>query len=223
MKCDRHTPQGRVRFYRWLGLSVVAGLLCSVLVAGLGSVLFDILPSTPGRPKSFVVFEDGHRGDSIVFGQVDHWLLSSTSCIGVAVPRNYSFVFTPGRLESWMKLPPQGAPVGLDVTTHAFGWPLRCLVREELPGGPRPAMAPILAARRGVIVPNAISVRGLIADTAVIGSPVFVWGWGLGAVRRGRRRRRVACEGCGYSLLGNVSGVCPECGGSCRANRPSDA
>ncbi len=33
-----------------------------------------------------------------------------------------------------------------------------------------------------------------------------------GPVRRGLRARRNHCVGCGYSLAGNLSGVCPECG-----------
>jgi hypothetical protein len=34
-----------------------------------------------------------------------------------------------------------------------------------------------------------------------------------GPSRRRRRRRRGLCAACGYDLTGNVSGVCPECGG----------
>ncbi|MDB5302536.1 MAG: hypothetical protein JWM97_85 [Phycisphaerales bacterium] len=37
-------------------------------------------------------------------------------------------------------------------------------------------------------------------------------GWLLRRWRSGRARRDGACRGCGYSLTGNVSGVCPECG-----------
>lgn len=38
-------------------------------------------------------------------------------------------------------------------------------------------------------------------------------GWsGLQRVRRANRRRRGACVQCGYSMTGNVSGCCPECG-----------
>jgi hypothetical protein len=33
-----------------------------------------------------------------------------------------------------------------------------------------------------------------------------------GRWRREKRRRLGLCEHCGYSLVGNVSGVCPECG-----------
>jgi hypothetical protein len=34
-----------------------------------------------------------------------------------------------------------------------------------------------------------------------------------GALRRHRRRKKGLCQNCGYNLTGNVSGVCPECGG----------
>ena len=34
----------------------------------------------------------------------------------------------------------------------------------------------------------------------------------LFAQRRGRSHKLDECVGCGYSLIGNVSGVCPECG-----------
>ena len=34
-----------------------------------------------------------------------------------------------------------------------------------------------------------------------------------GPLRRWRRRKAGQCVGCGYDLTGNVSGVCPECGG----------
>jgi hypothetical protein len=34
-----------------------------------------------------------------------------------------------------------------------------------------------------------------------------------GPVREKWRRRQGRCVGCGYSLEGNVSGICPECGG----------
>lgn len=37
-------------------------------------------------------------------------------------------------------------------------------------------------------------------------------GFSLRMVFRFRRRRRNQCIACGYSLEGNVSGVCPECG-----------
>jgi hypothetical protein len=32
--------------------------------------------------------------------------------------------------------------------------------------------------------------------------------------RRGRRPPKGCCQGCGYNLIGNVSGICPECGES---------
>jgi hypothetical protein len=38
------------------------------------------------------------------------------------------------------------------------------------------------------------------------------WAFIHGPLLRYRRRRRGECVDCGYSLTGNVSGVCPECG-----------
>ncbi len=40
-----------------------------------------------------------------------------------------------------------------------------------------------------------------------------------GPWRRHRRRRRGRCVRCGYDLTGNLSGVCPECGGSAKAQK----
>ncbi len=39
-------------------------------------------------------------------------------------------------------------------------------------------------------------------------------------LRRYRRRRRGLCITCGYNLTGNVSGVCPECGGAVQGHDP---
>ena len=38
--------------------------------------------------------------------------------------------------------------------------------------------------------------------------------WGMERIRANQRRRRGHCRKCGYDLTGNVSGVCPECGGA---------
>jgi len=40
--------------------------------------------------------------------------------------------------------------------------------------------------------------------------PAFMFA--RGPLRRYRRRRRGLCTQCGYSLTGNISGICPECG-----------
>ncbi len=40
-----------------------------------------------------------------------------------------------------------------------------------------------------------------------------------GPRRRHMRRRKGLCAGCGYSLTGNVSGVCPECGNRVRRQK----
>ncbi|HXE52594.1 MAG TPA: hypothetical protein VN541_06230 [Tepidisphaeraceae bacterium] len=40
--------------------------------------------------------------------------------------------------------------------------------------------------------------------------------WSFVVLRQRRRRKNNQCLACGYSLTGNTSGVCPECGTSCR-------
>lgn len=42
-----------------------------------------------------------------------------------------------------------------------------------------------------------------------------------GPIRRRHRRRRGECEGCGYNLTGNTTGVCPECGSQTPAGFPN--
>ena len=37
--------------------------------------------------------------------------------------------------------------------------------------------------------------------------------WGITRLRRRSKRRPGLCRSCGYDLTGNLSGVCPECGG----------
>jgi hypothetical protein len=67
------------------------------------------------------------------------------------------------------------------------------------------------------------SVAALIAFTLIVGVPF------LGYVRAGMNQaeadwrlkmRGRFCVRCGYSLLGNVSGVCPECGQSIERDAP---
>lgn len=46
------------------------------------------------------------------------------------------------------------------------------------------------------------------------GLALYLW-WTVGRPRRTERRRAEGrCLRCGYSLHGNLSGVCPECGTS---------
>ena len=53
---------------------------------------------------------------------------------------------------------------------------------------------------------------GLAADTLLYAALLWIAWRGAGGLRRGRRRRRNRCTVCGYSLAGNTSGVCSECG-----------
>ncbi len=53
---------------------------------------------------------------------------------------------------------------------------------------------------------------GLALNTLIWGSVWFAGVSGVGAAKRGWRRRRQRCVGCGYDLRGAASVQCPECG-----------
>ncbi|HXE54585.1 MAG TPA: hypothetical protein VN541_16300, partial [Tepidisphaeraceae bacterium] len=56
-----------------------------------------------------------------------------------------------------------------------------------------------------------IPVPWLIAAFGLL--PVYsALAWRRHRLRAADRARRQCCSTCGYSLLGNTSGVCPECG-----------
>lgn len=106
----------------------------------------------------------------------------------------------------------------------AYGWPCRALglvwkgpARQwgtniltgawppgGMPGGP--AAGPVLA------FPLTPLWRGLIADVVVWAGVWVLLVAGSRALVRARRRRRGACEQCGYSLQSLESERCPECG-----------
>ena len=58
------------------------------------------------------------------------------------------------------------------------------------------------------------AAAGVILLGVLLGLVQFARGIreGYAAAERNIRLRRNLCFGCGYSLRGNVSGVCPECG-----------
>ena len=68
-----------------------------------------------------------------------------------------------------------------------------------------------------------------VANVGLTGSAILsfavLYGMGLAATwlmmfrreRLAERRRRGLCTACGYSLTGNTSGVCPECGTAVKA------
>jgi len=60
------------------------------------------------------------------------------------------------------------------------------------------------------------SVRLLLQVPPWFPGPILatypIWAFVRGPMRRHRRKNRNECLKCGYSLTGNVSGLCPECG-----------
>lgn len=217
MRLDLHIPNGRARCYRWVGISGFGGVAWSLVLAFAAAMFFNYLPATPGRPVSHGLVSCPYPG-FVVLGGVDHWILSSTCIVEVVAPRNWYHDIEFEDQAGWMVFPPSGAPIGSLITTRAFGWPFRCLVRQEplLPptsAAPRPAAPPT-----GFVVPNGVYAFGLFADAAAYAVLLFALGWGPGAMRRRLRCRRGACGACGYSLAGNSSGLCPECGAACHSD-----
>ena len=61
--------------------------------------------------------------------------------------------------------------------------------------------------------------RDSIVETSIAGVAALAWGVILGAIfRRPRRTGQRDNYNCGYKLMGNVSGVCPECGTSVKGD-----
>ena len=55
-------------------------------------------------------------------------------------------------------------------------------------------------------------MRGVLRTVIVLACLVAGWIGRVVALVRSLRRSPLDCQHCGYSLAGNVSGVCPECG-----------
>jgi hypothetical protein len=59
------------------------------------------------------------------------------------------------------------------------------------------------------------AVVGLAFVFLLIGAGTFLW-FAIGSIRAARKLTKLSarrkCQQCGYSLVGNVSGICPECG-----------
>jgi hypothetical protein len=109
----------------------------------------------------------------------------------------------------------------------AYGWPMPCLwhqivsdykagsiVAEELHGGWGIEDGGLFGARSpGLrVLPLRPIWAGLAVDTALY---AVMWGLvvvGVGAARRGHRRRHGKCLRCGYDRSGLAGAVCPECG-----------
>jgi len=60
--------------------------------------------------------------------------------------------------------------------------------------------------------PTAILLPGFLVDTIFWAIVALGLMNGPGILRRYRRKKNGLCVPCGYNLMGNTSGVCPECG-----------
>jgi|GEM_PF-4216082 len=115
-----------------------------------------------------------------------------------------------------------------EVMFQAFGWPVRAMWlraewapdrnvtnigmcgiqlkdRSEAVGGS------IYAVRA---IPIGVLPLGFAIDLLATALPVFGCMLAVHWMRRRMRNLRGQCQQCGYSLLGNTSGICPECGAS---------
>jgi hypothetical protein len=106
----------------------------------------------------------------------------------------------------------------VELYSDGFGFPFVCLVNAhalvsdtEVPIT-SPSLADLGVTGDMARIPLRANVIGLLGNTMLYAIAIFIGGWAMVVTRRLGRRRRGACERCGYSLVGNASGVCPECG-----------
>ncbi len=104
-------------------------------------------------------------------------------------------------------------------------WPWEALDPSSRPDQNSDEFDPfhVYAKRQHWYVPTGFLARGVAIDSAA-----FAVAWWLALLAPGRvgaalRRRRGQCLACGYSLAGNTSGVCPECGGTVKVRAEAGA
>src|SRR5439155_82305 len=88
-------------------------------------------------------------------------------------------------------------------------------VRPLLRGRPWAAFWPtktVWPSPTGPVTMLSPSWPGFLADTALCTALLWASFLMLQRLIHGRRRRAGTCERCGYDLVGNTTGVCPECG-----------
>lgn len=90
--------------------------------------------------------------------------------------------------------------------------PAQVLTGVELPHRASRWLADDAAWRRRL--PTTILWPGVLVNTFLYAAVLAALFLGVGSLRRACRRCCERCITCGYSLAGNTSGVCPECGSS---------
>ncbi len=124
-----------------------------------------------------------------------------------------------GHIPSWA-LVPDGVRYRYCASTIAYGWPFRAMRRSRAPepGGcylkryeSRSVDLSLLGLNADTCIPTRVLWRGLAANSAINGSPLFLVFISRNHLRS-RRRRRGHCSMCNYDLNHNHDAGCPECG-----------
>jgi hypothetical protein len=165
-------------------------------------------------------------------GEEDQWLFTTyplAADLRPEVRRVFEADGWNGRfdLPGWAPLPAAESK-DWQVSYSAWGWPAPCLVSrhrqwDTTPTGPRRTIARedswavewFRGWTNGRVrgLPARVVWTGFAVDTLVFAAVAYTGVWGVGTVRRARRRLRGACVGCGYSREGLAAGAaCPECG-----------
>jgi hypothetical protein len=210
----------------WLAISVLVGLVTTMAVAwvpvGTGMV------STSGGSPTWV-----YRRGTTQVGKRD--------VPGAPVPNCVLTTFLFADRDSlnpssdWVRRASAGEAPGWALDTDRLGLATKFAVLTSVSGWPMPAVRSYRVASVGTDWQhtrqsgawawdgNSLSPRalpyipywpGLLVDTATFGSPIFLVGCLMPRLGRLHRRRRGACQRCGYSLAGLAGAgiVCPECG-----------
>lgn len=157
------------------------------------------------------------------------WAASARAAFAAAAPR-WPAPFQTASVERATR----ELPLWAGVVQDARGWPFRALRCEwhfdaagasasegrSIPrstgvtGGIELAAVPVTMSPYFIVraLPLAPIWPGLIGDTAVFTPVLWVLTGGIGSTRRLLRLRGNHCPSCGYSLAGQISPGCPECG-----------
>lgn len=141
---------------------------------------------------------------------------------------NASYIMRRFSLASEATYPLVAPDTRKDVVLQVFGWPMRSMwLRAEWAASGDGAvtgwrlngvqlrnrdLAMVGSADALRAIPMGILTLGFVVNVTCIASLMVLLDWARVYVMQGVRRRQGKCVRCGYSLRGNTSGTCPECG-----------